>query len=146
MADIILKDGAAQEQTYTGISTIKVPQVGGGYAEFSAGGGQTLGDTPLVNMKSLASTLPNTWGVITLTGSPMNIPLYFDVPKVEREALWRLLLLQAKQFNSQYSERVRAFLFAIGCGRYHHKIQCDLEIDLFQRRDPRLSIVFLRFV
>ncbi len=81
MADIILKDGVAQEQTYTGISTIKVPQAGGGYAEFSAGGGQTLGDTPLVNMKSLASTLPNTWGVITLTGSPMNIPLYFDVPK-----------------------------------------------------------------
>ena len=80
MADIILINDQGQDQTLAGVSKL-ITRGPDGEVEFSAGGGQTLGDTPLTNMKSLASTLPNTWGVITLTGSPMNIPLYFDVPK-----------------------------------------------------------------
>lgn len=82
MADIILKDGAAQEQTYAGISTIKVPQVGGDYAEFKAGGGQATGGVPiLTNMARMRADPGTTWGLTTLTGSPMNITFYFDVPK-----------------------------------------------------------------
>ena len=79
MANIILINDQGQDQTLTGVSKL-ITRGPEGEVEFSAGGGQTLGDTPLVNMSVLECSVAN-WGLIKLTGSPMSIPLYFDVPK-----------------------------------------------------------------
>lgn len=81
MADLKLKNGTAQEETYTGITAIRVPKVGGGYAEFKEGGA-SQGRGLLTNTVRMLSTEPNYFfNFFQLTGSPMTVTLYFDVPK-----------------------------------------------------------------
>lgn len=82
MADIILINDQDQEQTLTGVSKL-VARGASGDVEFSVGGGQTQSGAPIItNMQKLATTpSTNDFGLLRLTGSPMEIKLYFDVPK-----------------------------------------------------------------
>lgn len=91
MADIILVNNQDQEQTLAGVSKL-VTRSADGDVEFSVGGGGSPSSiitniyTPQTNVKV------SIFGVsFTLTGSPMTIQLYVDVPKNADIVSWKPL-------------------------------------------------------
>ena len=91
MADIILYNDQDQEQTLAGVSKL-VTRSTDGDVEFAVGGGGSSSSiitniyTPQTNVKV------SIFGVsFTLTGSPMTIQLYVDVPKNADIVSWKPL-------------------------------------------------------
>ena len=91
MADIILVNNQNQDQTLTGVSKL-VTRSTDGDVEFSVGGGGSPSSiitniyTPQTNVKVSIFGLS-----LTLTGSPMTIQLYVDVPKNADIVSWKPL-------------------------------------------------------
>ena len=92
MANIILINDQDQEQTLTGVSKL-VTRSADGDVEFSLGGGGSPPSSIITNVYIPQTNVEiHSFGAsFTLTGSPMTIQLYVDVPKNADIVSWKPL-------------------------------------------------------
>lgn len=92
MADIILINDQDQEETLSGVSKV-ITRGPSGNVEFSPGGGGGVSSSIITNIYTPQTNVKvNIFGVsFTLTGSPMTIQLYVDVPKNADIVSWKPL-------------------------------------------------------